>query len=275
MLGSQGISSVDLISVIVLVYLVGLGILSFGLRGVSIRQTAHQSETIGETLSEGWRFIKEVKSFRYLTLSMMVVGLALTIIEFHFLFVSDATFTASGNFQTFYSLYRLGFTILAIIFQSLLTSRIINKIDLKNTFLILPGALLASAVSILAVPGIVLAASGRGLSRLVYSTVDESARKAFQALVPEERRGRVSIFMESYLPAAGTILGSIILGIIVLIGIPHNTYYPEVYLGLAAVAAIIAVWLVIQMRKHYDSSLWNWRLKRRQRRADVFDKLDF
>jgi MFS family permease len=255
--------------------LVALGITSFGLRGVNIRETTHQSETVGETLAEGWKFIREVKSFRYLTLSMMVVGLALTIIEFHFLSVSDTTFTATGNFQTFYSLYRLGFTVLAIIFQSLVTSRIINRIDLKNTFLILPGALLASAVSMLVVPGIVLAASGRGLSRLVYSTVDESARKAFQALVPEERRGRVSIFMESYLPAAGTILGSFILGIIVLIGIPAGSYYPEVYLGIAAVAAVLAVWLVIQMRKFYDSSLWNWRLKRRQRRADVLDKLDF
>ena len=274
-LGPQGVSSVELISVIVLIYLVALGIISFGLRGISLRKTAHQSETVRETLSEGWNFIKEVKSFRYLTLSMMVVGLTLTIIEFHFLFVSDATFTASGDFQTFYSLYRLGFTVLAIVFQSLLTSRIINRIDLKNTFLILPGALLASAVSMLTIPGIVLAASGRGLSRLVYSTVDESARKAFQALVPEERRGRVSIFMESYLPAAGTILGSVILGIIVLIGIPRGSYYPEVYLGLAAVAAVVAVWLVIQMRKFYDSSLWNWRLKRRQRRADVLDKLDF
>ena len=66
-----------------------------------------------------------------------------------------------------------------------------------------------------------------------------------------------------------------ILGIIVLIGIPRGSYYPEVYLGLAAVAAVVAVWLVIQMRKFYDSSLWNWRLKRRQRRADVLDKLDF
>ena len=274
-LGSQGISSVDLISVIVLIYLAALGILWFGLRGVSIRETSHQSESVGETLSEGWRFIKEVKSFRYLTLSMMAVGLALTIIEFHFLFVSDVTFSAAGEFQTFYSLYRLGITVLAIIVQSLLTSRIINKIDLKNTFLILPGALLVSAVSVLAVPGIVLAAGARGLSRLVYNTIDQSARKAFQALVPEERRGRVSIFMESYLPASGTILGSIILGIIVLIGIPHQTYYPEVYLGLATAAGIIAVWLVILMRKHYDTSLWNWRLKRRQRRADVLDKLDF
>lgn len=274
-LGSQGVSSIELISVIVLLYLVALGITSFGLRGVNIRETTHQSETVGETLAEGWKFIREVKSFRYLTLSMMVVGLALTIIEFHFLSVSDATFTAAGNFQTFYSLYRLGFTVLAIIFQSLVTSRIINRIDLKNTFLILPGALLASAVSMLVVPGIVLAASGRGLSRLVYSTVDESARKAFQALVPEERRGRVSIFMESYLPAAGTILGSFILGIIVLIGIPTDTYYPELYLGIAAGGAVLAVWLVIQMRKFYDSSLWNWRLKRRQRRADVLDKLDF
>jgi hypothetical protein len=31
----------------------------------------------------------------------------------------------------------------------------------------------------------------------------------------------------------------------------------------------------MQMRRVYDASLFNWRLKRRKRISDVLDKLDF
>ena len=41
------------------------------------------------------------------------------------------------------------------------------------------------------------------------------------------------------------------------------------------IIALIAIWAIFKMRTVYDSSLFNWRLKRRQRRSSVLDKLDF
>jgi hypothetical protein len=116
------------------------------------------------------------------------------------------------------------------------------------------------------------------LLRLPQYTVDESSHKAFQALVPEERRGRVSIFMDSYLYCIGVIIGCLFTGAIVLIGVLsgfENYFY--LYLGLAVLASSIAIWAVYKMRGVYDISLFNWRLKRRQRRGltGVMDKLEF
>jgi hypothetical protein len=83
--------------------------------------------------------------------------------------------------------------------------------------------------------------------------------------------------MESYLPAIGTMLACI-LGIIViyvggLVGLDDILVY--IYMGIAAVGAIVALVFVFKMRDVYDSSLLNWRLKRRQRRAQtaLLDKL--
>jgi AAA family ATP:ADP antiporter len=115
-----------------------------------------------------------------------------------------------------------------------------------------------------------------GLPRLSKSTVDESARKSFQALVPEERRGRVSMFMDSYMFAAGAIVGSLILGAVILIGDQLDlarAYY--IYLTIAALAVLSTLWFIFRMRGAYDASLLNWRLKRRQRAAGVLDKLEF
>jgi MFS family permease len=114
------------------------------------------------------------------------------------------------------------------------------------------------------------------VSRLFYGTIDETSRKSFQALVPEERRGRVSIFMDSYIIAIGTIIGSVVVGIVVFIGERNNIEnYDLSYITLAGVAAGIAIWAIYKMRGEYDSSLLNWRMKRRQRRSSVLDKLEF
>jgi hypothetical protein len=40
-------------------------------------------------------------------------------------------------------------------------------------------------------------------------------------------------------------------------------------------ASMFALWAIYRMRRVYDSSMFNWRLKRRQRAASVLDKLEF
>jgi AAA family ATP:ADP antiporter len=266
----------DLLIFNALIYLFIYLIFVEGTRRVKLRQTSQVHQTVRETLTEGWGFVKEVLSFRYLTLAMLAVSLVITVIDFHFLVVSDKAFSNPNSFQTFYSLYRLGLTLVSMAVQVFLTSRLIGGMSLKNVFLILPFALLISSVGVLAFPGIVICTAAIALSRLVQSTTDESARKAFQALVPEERRGRVSMFMDSYLFAGGTIVGCLITGAVVLIGVVlKSSNYAYIYLAIAVLAAIFSIWATFRMRSVYDSSLLNWRLKRRQHRTSVLDKLDF
>jgi MFS family permease len=183
------------------------------------------------------------------------------------------------NFQTFYSLYRLGLTVLSIIVQTFLTSRILNRVGLKKTFFFMPISILIGAAAAMGFPGLASSTGGIALSRLTQDTVDESSRKAFQALVPEERRGRVSMFMDSYMFAIGTIVGCVVMGVIVFLVGPSVDVGMRnyIYLGIANLASIFAIWTVFRMHAVYDSSMLNWRLKRRQRRGltGVMEKLDF
>jgi len=266
-----------------LIYMLAYLIMLTGLRKVKVRQTRQKPETLQETLTEGWAFIREVPSFRYLMLSILALIICDTIIEFRFLVVSNEVFNDASSYQTFYSLYRLGLILASIAIQALLTNRVIARISLKNTFLILPFTALAGATWMMALPGIISGIGGVVLQKLPAITVDQSARKAFQGLVPEERRGRVSMFMDSCLFAGGTIIGCLVTGAIAFVGplrgimgtqssrSPH--FY--VYLAVAVLAALFAIWAILKMRSVYESSLFNWRLKRRQRRTSVQDKLDF
>ncbi len=153
--------------------------------------------------------------------------------------------------------------------QSFLTGRLINKMQVKNVFFIFPLVVLVGSGGALLSPGLWMIVSTMLTVKLIRETVDDSARKSLQSLVPEERRGRVSTFIDNYLPASGTILACLVTGLIVLIGIGLKTDLHLVYLSVAFLSGAVALWAVLRMRKVYESSLLNWRLKRRQRSSDT------
>ncbi len=265
----------DVLLVNVLIYLVSFGLVYFGLRSVKMRKTApRKAESVKESLVEGWNFVKEVPSFRFLILSILLMVIGDVIIEFRFINVTEVGFPTQDSYQRFYSLYRMGMTVVAIIIQTTLASRVIERLSLKRVFFLYPATMLLGALCVLAFPMVWVAILTMASLKLMRDTIDESSRKSFQALVPEERRGRVSTFMDSYLPGFGTVLACLIaLGVVGLgnlLNIPNAYMF---YLGLAAIGSGVALFSIYQMHKAYDVSLLNWRLKRRQRAAGVLDRL--
>lgn len=265
----------ELLSLNALVYLAAFLLIQSRLRGIKFRQTAQKRESAIATLTEAWNFIREVSSFRYLTIAILAINVCLTVFEFRFLVVSNQIFSTAESYQRFYSLYRLGLTLTAFFVQVFLTSSLIKRIGLKNSFLALPLAQLIATFSMIFFPDIGGGIGGFSLSKLTQFTVDESARKSFQAFVPEERRGRVSMFMDSYLFATGTVIGCLTIGAVVLLGTQLNisTYF-YAYLGIGLLACGVAIASTIKMRTVYEKSLLNWRLKRRQRGKTILDKLN-
>ncbi|MBN1179592.1 MAG: hypothetical protein JXD18_10285 [Anaerolineae bacterium] len=272
------IADYEVLSLNVLIYIVSFLVIGIGLRNVRVRKTVVQKDSMRETLTEGWEFVQEVPSFRYLALATAAISVTLTINEFRFLVVSDGAFASQEAYQQFYGIYQLGLVVTSFLIQSFVTSRLIEAIKLKNAFIVHPAATLLGAIWMVVQTAIVGATGCMILAKLTQKTVDESARKAFQSVVPEERRGRVSIFIDSYLPAGATIVGSLItLAILFLLRLwpdrPFGDFY--VYMAVSILAGALAVWAALKIRGVYDTSLFNWRLKRRQRGAGVLDGIDF
>jgi ATP:ADP antiporter, AAA family len=271
-----GLQSEALLTLNMVIYLMLYLVFQFGLQTIRVRQTRPNIETIQETLTEGWEFIREVPAFRYLTLSILAVIVCENIIDFHFFVISESAFTTVESYQIFFSLFTLVRVLAYITVQAVFTQRIISAITLKNTFLVQPFSSLAGIICSIAIPGLWGSVGGVALQKLPQYSLDETARKAFQGFVPEERRGRVSLFMDSYLVAGGAILSATLTGLIVLVGEHlHIYHYRYIYLAVAVLASFAAIWAILRMHTVYDSSLFNWRLKRRQRGKSVLDKLDF
>jgi energy-converting hydrogenase Eha subunit C len=98
-----------------------------------------------------------------------------------------------------------------------------------------------------------------------------------QGLVPDERRGRISAFMDSYFITTSTVIGCVVL-IILLALVSSEMITMQVatwiYLGFAVVTSLAGIGTSIYLRKVYDSSLLNYRLARSKRKS-VLDGIEF
>jgi MFS family permease len=257
------------------IFFVGFLVAWFGLRKVNISSATRTDMSMKETFVEGWSFIKTIPSFTYVAIGMLAAGGVMTVLLYDAL--SDAKLELGGNFQTFYASYNLVIAVGSILVQAL-AGWVIEKLSIKNSFLVQPVTMLASTVVNFFVPGFWSSSSVQGVSRVTYDTIDLSSRKAFQAMVPNEKRGRVSMFLDSYLPSFGTILASLIAFGIISAGQSwglERKVYTAIYLGFGIALALLALWAAFRARKTYDESMLNWQLKRRVRGSSgVLDKLD-
>jgi ATP/ADP translocase len=269
-------SNLDLLYLNAIIYVLVFLTIWIGLRKIKIRKSTHQEESLKEMLTEGRNFVRDVPIFRFLTISIIMMIAIETFIEYRFLEISSERYRDSSDYQTYYSIYRLAFVIAAIVVQSLLTGRLVSRWGLRHTTFVLPIFAAGALGWMLALPGLASGLGGILLNKIPLYSVDESTRKGFQALIPEERRGRVSIFMDSYIYALGAIVGVAMIALAITVGDMQDSVAPYViYLGVGLVMAILAIVALLRLRAVYDVSLMNWRLRRRQRSTSLIDNLDF
>jgi ATP/ADP translocase len=275
----SGGSELNLLIVAAALLASGIPVLLFAFHHQTIRarQARDPQASVRETMRVGTDFFKNVPFFKYLAVVMLLAGLALTIVEYNFLSVTERSLTTDLQFQAFYGTYKLVLIVSVFLGQGVLTGRLLKKVPVKNAFMVLPATLVIVGGGLLFVPGLLGAALGRFLARLIQRGWDDLARKSVQGMIPDERRGRVSIMMDSYFYTIATLVGCLMLGALQLAagwGWLSADGAITVYLVIVAVAAVGALAASLRMRTLYESSLLNWRLAR-ARRKSVLDGLEF
>ena len=269
-------SSVELTTLIVILYVVAFVVVRARLQDVKVRTTVRKEEPLRKQLAEGWDFIGSIPLYKFLAFAVGLLIACHIIIEFHFVVVSSQQYPDGAGFQQFYSIYRLGVALTAFVLQTFVTSRLIDRLTMKNAFLIMPLAVLGGFVWMIGVPGFISGVGAMVLNRLPRDTIDEATHKSLLALVPEERRGRVGLIMDNGMIGVGAVGGCILAGLVVLFGPSITPNYALGYLWIGMALAIGGTLCVLKARMEYDKSLLSWRLKRRQRTSSgILDKLNF
>ncbi|MGQ9908992.1 MAG: Npt1/Npt2 family nucleotide transporter [Candidatus Flexifilum sp.] len=253
----------------------GGALLFFALRRIALTtKRSRSAEKVSEVLQEGLGFIREVPIFRYLTFAMILLGIGLNAIEFEFLRSVFSTYSDPGQLQTFYGTFKIAVAIGLLIIQGFVATWLLNRLGFKYIFVILPVIMLSGLIAALMWPGLLGIVLGNYLVRVSKNGLDDPSIKAFQGLVPDERRGRVSAFMDGYLYPIGSIIGCVIVGSMLILNAAHvidEATARILYLSAAIISAGLAVYLASRIHLHYDASMLNWRLKRRKRSSALAD----
>lgn len=250
---------------------------AFRKREIRARQSKQIHDSMRETFKVGADVIRNVPLFSLLAIVLFATGITFTIIEFHFLLSLD-TIAATDplNFQRLYGFYKVALVLMLMTFQWFIASRWLGKVHPKVGFVILPLVLLAATLGMLIQP-ILGGVVGRFVARITQGGWDEPLRKSVQSIVPDERRGRVSVFLDTYCYSLATIIGCGLLSLTMSgawFGWLSAATSTTIYSILGIVAALAGVWAAWRIRTVYDKSLLNWRLSRTRRRS-VLDGIEF
>ncbi len=254
--------------------LLALNALSLGVGGwLAARRVRQDGSLSGESLaliqsvvvttkmvSDYW---KNLPIVRYLAFSTFLMEFVLLVIQYHFLQVVNHHFGLNSLVRVL-SLFTTATVGVTTGLQWFVSGRLLERVGLKQAFFAMPVAgILAGLLSVLGL-GLVGSGSGQFLLQVVRWAWDHPSHAAFQGLLPEQRRGRITAFADSYVSTLGSLLGCLVLWLAGAQGVT---------LSLAVGASIIAMWAAWRMRSTYDSSLLNWRMGRPKRRS-VLDQLD-
>lgn len=264
------LSSAGLVLLITVVLIVAVRRIDFNTR------QSRQEERVLDTLREGMAFVREVPAYRYLTLAMILLGVGFNVVEYQLIRTASQAYSQTTGLEAFYATMRAVRILVMVGVQGMLAGWLLNRMSFKSIFILMPAALFTGLLVMFFWPSLIGAVVGEYVARITLEGIDQPSRRAFLGLVPDERRGRVSAFMDGYLYPAGSIISCGIVGLTML-GVSRGLIADGIgrllYFGVAVVCTAAAVWAIVLFRTHYDKSMLNWRLKRRQRKS-ILDDLD-
>jgi hypothetical protein len=243
--------------------IIALGIwLPRALRGRPVSRGHGRDEGLVTSFSSAWDFVRGVKVFRAMFATSVLVFVAGMTLEATFISSADRFLNDAAALQVLYGGTLVVVFAIAGLLQWKFTTRIVERLDIPGSLLVLPiFAVIASALLILglAIGVLPILVVGIILWWVPRWSIDEVARRASLAVVPDEKRARVS-FLVDLVPFA---LGLLVAGGVTAIAtaLDQPILAPIIALPIAALAIIPAR---IMMRGWRDALL-DPRLRRRKR----------
>jgi hypothetical protein len=172
----------------------------------------------------------------------------------------------ASKLQMYFGFVMLASLIVCLLIQIFAAERLLERLGIPGVLMILPIATAAGGILVavgIATGSLIWLGFGLAAWFIPRWSIDENARRSALALVPDERRTRVS-FLVDLVPVS---IGLIIAGPIAAIGIFTDR------LWIVPIAAVMvsagAIPLSVKVRKGWEDSLLNWRLRRRKQNRSI------
>jgi hypothetical protein len=240
----------------------GRKIFAKSLKGTSAAHGLARGESYRESIASAREFVTGVPVWRHLLMGSLFTFIAgMTLFVMYLGGVREIVGDDPATVQRVFGLVGLVACLAGWAFSVLGVGKLLEKWGIPGTLLILPVVTVVGAVLVLfgiASNVLLLVAIGMGIWLAQRWSVDRVARRASLALVPNERRARMYFLLELVPVGVGLIVGAGTAAIGVWVGVSWPILVAIIIVALAAVHQGILV------RRGWEESLLNWRLRRRK-----------
>lgn len=241
--------------------IVGLWLPS-AMRGSGAAKGTARHQGYAEAFSDARDFVKGVPVWRNMIIASTLTFIAGTTVIMGFAVgVGDGVGADAANLQMIFSGAWLAALVVCWLIQTFASERIADRLGISVSLIVLPIATAGAAIvlglgfALQSIPVLIAAIS---IWRLPRWSIDENARRSALALVPDDKRARIS-FLNDLMPVAvGLILAAPIVGV---------GFWTGQFWIAGAIAFVIALGAIPFSRRvitGWEDSMMNWRLRRRK-----------
>ncbi len=233
---------------------------------------AREGEGLFAMLREGTVFIRDVALFRYLSLSVTLLGIGWVALQYQFLVDLAAAYPETGELQFSFGLYKLAIPALLLLVQGVGLNWLMKWWGFKSIFTLMPGVIFFGLAAMMVWPVLTSVVVACFAAQVVSQGINSPSESAFLGLVPDELRGRMGAFLHGFLYQIGYLLGYLLVGGVLLAVSWHWLTAQTgrfLYLSVACAGCGVSLWLALRFRADYDKSMLNWRWQRRRRQSAI------
>ena len=166
-------------------------------------------------------------------------------IDYQFKATAKEAYSSADALAGFFGSYYAWLSVVTLLAQLCLTGKALTKFGLTASLLILPSALLAGSISLLAWPGLVAATATRMAEASLRTSVNQSGVQVLYLPVPDSIKKKVKVFMDVTVERLGDgVAALIILFFSLILGWGDVTLLSYVCVGL------IIIWVAIVLTSH-------------------------
>jgi len=235
------------------------------LQGRSVGRGAHKAESTMESIRTAWGVVSGIKAFGAMFATSLLAFVAGMALEGSFLTQANGALGSEAKLEVLYGLTLTGVFAICWILQRYAITALMEKLDIPGSLAIMPIAVVLGGIVLAFGVGfgtLALVVVGVVIWRVPWWSIDDVARRSALALIPDERRTRVSFIVDLVPFAAGLIVAGGAIAATSALHIPILAALVAIPVGAASIPTsriMIARW---------QDALLSPQLKRRKRLAD-------
>jgi hypothetical protein len=219
-----------------------------GLAGGAVEEDAgrgHEVET-----PKGKALFRKVRESRHLTMLVLLLTVAVVVeafIDYEYKFVAKQSFVSKDHLTAFFGSITFYIGIFSLLFQMLVTNRILKRFGVAWAILMLPAGLLISFLALAAHPTLWAAALLQLVDGGFSYSIHRSGMELLYLPIPPQTRNAVKGFIDMFVDRAGRAVGAVLLLLLTVV-LPLSISS----LSLVAVALIVGwIVMVVVVKREY------------------------